>query len=82
MHRIIMHSIDEGNTWPKYSGPGTVGSDKVVYLQIVSSNGALQSRVVSIDEECDDCGGKLDSAASSEGGATTVKYSDDRMMSH
>ena len=71
-----MHILDEGNTWPKYSGPVTVGSDKVVYSQSVSSDGALQSRVVTIDEECADCGEKLDSAASSEGEATTTVQSE------
>ena len=73
---IIMHSLDEGNTWSKYSGPVTVGSDKVVYSQSVSSDGALQSRVVTIDEECADCGEKLDSAALSEGEATTTVQSE------
>ena len=67
-----MHILDEGNTWPKYSGPVIVGSDKVVYSQSVSSDGALQSRVVTIDEECADFEGKLDSGASNEGEATTT----------
>jgi len=58
----IMYSIDEGNNWSEYSGPVGVGVGKVVALQSVSSNGALKSRVVSIDEECNDCGENADTS--------------------
>mmetsp|Transcript_44497 Transcript_44497/g.87284 ORF Transcript_44497/g.87284 Transcript_44497/m.87284 type:complete len:874 (+) Transcript_44497:265-2886(+) len=52
----IMFSIDEGDTWMKYSNPVGVGVGKVVSLRSTSSNGVLKSRVVVIDEECNDCG--------------------------
>ena len=58
----IMYSIDEGNTWSEYSGPVGVGAGKVVFLQSVSSNGVLKSRVVVIDEECNDCGENADTS--------------------
>lgn len=52
---VIMYSADEGNTWSQYSGPVEVGAGKSVYLQSVSSDGSLMSRVVLADEECKDC---------------------------
>ena len=52
----IMYSVDKGGTWSKYSGPVEAGAGKAVYLQSVSSDGSLKSRVVVADEECNDCG--------------------------
>mmetsp|Transcript_5522 Transcript_5522/g.8281 ORF Transcript_5522/g.8281 Transcript_5522/m.8281 type:complete len:211 (+) Transcript_5522:44-676(+) len=63
----IMFSIDEGDTWIKYSNPVGVGVGKVVFMRSTSSNGVLKSRVVIIDEECNDCGEKEDTQMSNGG---------------
>ena len=52
---VIMYSLDKGSKWSKYSGPVGVDNDEVVFLQSVSSDGVLKSRLVTIDEACDDC---------------------------
>jgi len=62
-----MYSIDEGNTWSKYSVPVEVGVGKVASMQSMSSSGVLMSRIVVIDEECNDCGDDVVSSDLNDG---------------
>ena len=52
----IMYRIDKGSKWSKYTGQVEVGKGKIVYLQSMSSDGLLKSRVVVAEKECTDCG--------------------------
>eukprot|EP00986_Skeletonema_menzelii_P012608 scaffold6997_cov151-Skeletonema_menzelii.AAC.1 len=58
----IQYSVDRGANWSEYSSPATIGEGKHVSLKSVSANGALESRVVTIDqEECSSCQGVCES---------------------
>ncbi|KAL9180069.1 hypothetical protein ACHAXT_008039, partial [Thalassiosira profunda] len=68
---VTMYSTDGGGTWTEYFVPVGVGVNSVVSLQSVSPNGALKSRVVVADGECDDCE-SVDRPVESQTGTTST----------
>ena len=58
----IEYSLDRGTSWSEYLSPVEAGEGKYVLLKSLSANGALESRVVTIDqEECLSCQGVCES---------------------
>jgi hexosaminidase len=58
----IQYSVDEGETWLEYLAPVDIGEGKVLLLKSQSSDGGLESRIVSIDQEhCLSCPGVCES---------------------